>query len=763
MEYPSETRLNGILKDAFGFLDFRPGQLEIVQDICSGENVLAVMPTGGGKSLCYQLAAIASKFQTIIVSPLVALMDDQVSALAQNGIQASKIHSGQSRSQNAAEWQDFSAGRSKMLYLSPERLMQPKMLQALQKQNVGLFVIDEAHCITKWGADFRPEYEDLSKLQDHFPSARLAAFTATADETTRTDIVRKLTGGNCTVFVRGFDRPNLSLAVYPKLNFKSSLLNYLEEKRGQSGIVYCLSRRETDDVAAFLSGHGFNAMAYHAGKSSDSRYDAQNRFMTEEAVVMVATIAFGMGIDKPDIRFVVHASLPGSIEAFYQEIGRAGRDGLTAETVLFYGLQDVIKRQGMIFDGDAQDQFKVLEYKRLEKLVGYCETTSCRRKALLAHFDEDIEACGNCDNCLNPPEVEDFTEVAKLIIVGILETGQRFGIAHIIDVIRGSENKKVRNWSHDLLNCYGQASEYGKPVLQSLIRQLIAFGALKVSLARYGALEISDPGRRILDGKEKFWAKSRVLEKRGSTPKPKSTSMRPAEFDTDLLAALKQKRLEIARQRGVAAFVIFNDKTLIQMARDTPRTPDEFLAINGVGTKKLEQYYEQFSAIIFSHCSTNMGIEEAANQMTTEDVLPDAQAGHQYNHSPKGDYFKIEECASFTPLNGGISPDYTTNVEQIHRQRWKNQKNGRPVNNGIPFTAEEKDRLSTLLDEGKNISELSAYFQRTARSINIRLEEFGLVIKQKTNSHPPKRKSSRDDTEEQPRIKQLFRAFSLFK
>jgi len=362
----SEPELLASLKTTFGYDHFREGQLEIVETLLGGSDAFVVMPTGAGKSLCYQLPAILSERKTIVVSPLVALIDDQVAALRQNGVAASKIHSQQSYEENANQWRRFAGPGAQLLYMSPERLMQPRMLEELQHQSVGMFVVDEAHCISKWGAAFRPEYEALSQLKTLFPEAQIAAFTATADEATRQDIVRKLSNENCRVFVKGFDRPNLSLAVLPKEKLKERLVSLLEPKRGQSGIVYCLSRKDTDEMAAVLSAAGFSALAYHAGKDGEYRREAQNRFMTEDGLIMVATIAFGMGIDKPDIRFVVHASLPSSMEAFYQEIGRAGRVGEPAETIMFYSLQDLIKRQKMIFDGEGEAEFKQLEYKRLE-------------------------------------------------------------------------------------------------------------------------------------------------------------------------------------------------------------------------------------------------------------------------------------------------------------------------------------------------------------------------------------------------------------
>ena len=590
--------VHSILKDIFGYDNFRPGQDDIVRKIVDGHNVLAVMPTGAGKSLCYQIPAIFAEFKSVVISPLVALIDDQTSALRENGIQVSAIHSGQSREENIEQWRQFAGESAQILYLSPERLMQPRMIEALQKLNVGMFVVDEAHCISKWGADFRPDYEELSKIRDFFPKSIITAFTATADKATRTDIVDKLTKGDCSVFVRGFDRPNLSLTVLTKEASKAQIIGFLENRREESGIIYTLSRKEADDLAQFLCDKGFNAIAYHAGKTHDYRKGAQNRFMTEDAVVMVATIAFGMGIDKPDIRYVLHASLPASVEAFYQEIGRAGRDGATADTVLLYGVQDLIRRQRMIFESGGGDHHKLLEYKRLEALVGYCETASCRRLALLSYFDEVVSECGNCDNCISPPSVEDTTALAQSILTTILETGQFFGINHIIDVLRGSDNEKISSRSHQRVSTFGTATDSSKLALQSIIRQLAAQGAVRFNLEKYGALEVTITGQEILRGSRSFLAKKQLQTSISKKHEKSRYSESIAIKHPDLLASLKKLRLNIARDRKVPAFVIFSDKSLNEMANLMPTSRDEFLSINGVGKAKLEEFFEPFVNVI---------------------------------------------------------------------------------------------------------------------------------------------------------------------
>ena len=585
------------LKKYFGFSDFRPGQKEIVQALLANKNLLSVMPTGAGKSICYQLPAMLSDYKTIIVSPLVSLMDDQVASLKSQNILAEKIHSNCTFEENGAAWRSFSQGEAKILYVSPERLMTDRMVASLNGLGIGMFVIDEAHCISKWGAGFRPDYDDLSRLQYLFPEAVIAAFTATADEATRNDIVEKLTSGNASIFVRGFDRPNLSLAVLQKSNWKQRLLEFLHSKRRESGIIYCLSRKNTETVAAYLSENGFNALPYHAGQDATVRRNSQGRFMTEEGLIMVATIAFGMGIDKPDIRFVVHANLPSSMEAFYQEIGRAGRDGASAETIIFYGLDDLIKRRRMINQGEGDDQYKLREQKRLDTLVAYCEAATCRRKALLVYFDDVYVECGNCDNCLNPPTLIDGTELAQMALSVISTTGEYFGTVHIVNVVRGTLTEKVLQRRHNELSNFGVGKERPKEFWQALIRQLLAAGHISVDIQRYGALRISDTGRKILSGDTVFNYKN--INSKSLLPSGKSQKSLPKIIgvNEELLAKLKVKRLDIAREKRVPAFVIFSDRSLTEMAAKRPQSESQFLDINGVGPQKLKEYGKTLSLV----------------------------------------------------------------------------------------------------------------------------------------------------------------------
>ena len=588
------------LKQYFGFSDFRPGQKEIIQALLANKNLLSVMPTGAGKSICYQLPAMLSDYKTIIVSPLVSLMDDQVASLKSNKLPAEKIHSNCTFEEIGAAWRSFSQGEAKILYVSPERLMTDRMVASLNGLGIGMFVIDEAHCISKWGAGFRPDYNDLSRLQYLFPGAVIAAFTATADEATRNDIVEKLTSGNASIFVRGFDRPNLSLTVLQKTNWKQRLLEFLHSKRRESGIIYCLSRKNTETVAAYLSENGFNALPYHAGQDATVRRNSQARFMTEESLIMVATIAFGMGIDKPDIRFVVHANLPSSMEAFYQEIGRAGRDGASAETIIFYGLDDLIKRRRMINQGEGDDQYKLREQKRLDTLVAYCEAATCRRKALLVYFDDVYVECGNCDNCLNPPTLIDGTELAQMALSVISTTGEYFGTVHIVNVVRGTLTEKVLQRRHNELSNFGVGKERPKEFWQALIRQLLAAGHISVDIQRYGALRISDTGRKILSGDTVFNYKN--INSKSLLPSGKSQKSLPKIIgvNEELLAKLKVKRLDIAREKRVPAFVIFSDRSLTEMAAKRPQSESQFLDINGVGPQKLKEYGKTFLSLIMS-------------------------------------------------------------------------------------------------------------------------------------------------------------------
>ena len=594
-----------VLRKVFGFAEFRPGQRAVIEALLAGRDALAVMPTGSGKSLCFQIPALAMDGLTVVVSPLVALMQDQVTALRLAGVAADSINSGNSRDENVLAWRRAAAGKTRLLYMAPERLMTERMLAALARLPVRLFAIDEAHCISQWGPAFRPEYADLRRLRELFPGIPIVALTATADDVTRNDIAGQLFGGSVEQFVLGFDRPNIRLTVEMKRDWKRQLRGFVSRHEGESGIVYCLSRRKTEETATYLSADGIRALPYHAGMNSAERDACQNIFMTEPGVVIVATIAFGMGIDKADVRYVFHADLPGSIEAYYQEIGRAGRDGAPSEAHMLYGLEDIRMRRQFVENEDAGPERKRREHKRLDALLGYCEAPECRRVALLDYFGERIEACGNCDVCLNPSERLDGTEDAQKILSAAYRSGQRFGAAHLIDIILGKETEKVVRFGHHRFPTFGVGVSRGKNEWRSLIRQMVATGFLRLDVGGYGGLGITERGMALLRGKGVFLYREETVmvpaQAKGTKAQaPHRDRMeRPlSEKDAALLATLKALRLEIARERGVPAYVVFPDRSLIDMARRQPGTKAEFAEVNGVGAAKLEQFAEVFLATI---------------------------------------------------------------------------------------------------------------------------------------------------------------------
>jgi len=593
------TSPQDVLQSVFGFDSFRPGQADIVDHILAGTPTLCVMPTGAGKSLCYQVPALLLDGPAIVVSPLTALMDDQVAALRANGVAAAAIHSGRDRAANVEDWRRFQGGEIKLLYLSPERLMTGRMLDALETVGPALFVVDEAHCISKWGASFRPEYEQLAALKTRFPEARLAAFTATADAATREDIAAKLFAREGEIVVHGFDRPNLFLGVEPKSNGKAQLLDYLKDRRDVSGIVYCLSRKDTEKIADALVAEGYRALPYHAGLDAETRREHQEIFMAEQAVVMVATIAFGMGIDKPDIRYVAHLSMPGSMEAYYQEIGRAGRDGRPAEAMMFYGLSDARMRRQFI-DQDGEDEaHKRREHKRLDALLAYCEATRCRRLALLAYFGEtDGEPCGNCDVCVDPPTLVDATREAQMLMSAIVRTGQRFGAAHVIDVVRGADTEKIRERGHDGLPTWGVGKDRPKPFWQGLVRQCLAGGYLELDIEGYGALRLTPAGEAVLKGQATLEIREITLSKRDQRRQKVAALADDADVDSELLGGLKSLRKTLAAERNVPAYVVFSDATLIDMCRIRPENLDDMGLVKGVGPKKLTEYGEAFLSVL---------------------------------------------------------------------------------------------------------------------------------------------------------------------
>tara|TARA_Y100001958_G_C21248555_1_gene581480 strand:- start:10500 stop:12290 length:1791 start_codon:yes stop_codon:yes gene_type:complete len=589
-----------ILNDVFGYNSFRSGQEEIINSILDKKNILAVMPTGAGKSLCYQIPALIFSRGTIVVSPLVALMDDQILALKENGIAADRIHSHRSEELNKETLNNFKTGKIKILYLSPENLMSEKTLNELNNIDIAMFAIDEAHCISKWGVSFRPQYEELSRLSKIYPDSVIAGFTATADKDTREDIIHKLSNYNSKIFVQGFDRPNLSLAVEQKDDWKKQILIFLENKINESGIIYCLSRKQTEDVSEFLNKNNYRSIPYHAGQESNIRKNNQEIFMNENGIIMVATIAFGMGIDKSNIRFVAHLSLPSSIESYYQEIGRAGRDGNPAETLLLYGLNDLFQRRRFI-ESDGDDyQHKLRENKRLDSLLAYCETPICRKKALLSYFDEHVEDCHNCDNCFNPPKMVDGTKLAQMVLSAIYRSGQIFGTVHIINILLGNKTDKIIEKKHDKIKTFGIGNNYKKDFWQGFIRQLISSGHLIINIKKFGCLQITKSGLEILKDDKYFNYKEIVFKAAKTTKKNKNTKkvLNIDNNDLEILTSLKELRLNIAREKSIPAFVIFPDSSLIEMAKIKPQNLQEMIKINGVGPSKLKKYGTSFLEVI---------------------------------------------------------------------------------------------------------------------------------------------------------------------
>ncbi|TIP12924.1 DNA helicase RecQ [Mesorhizobium sp.] len=603
---PAQDPKRRVLKDVFGFDDFRPGQAPVMDALLAGRHVLAVMPTGAGKSLCYQVPALVMGGLTIVVSPLVALMQDQVAALRLAGVAADTINSSLDRDANVAAWRRVAAGQTRLLYLAPERLMTTRMLEALARLDIRLIAIDEAHCISQWGPAFRREYEELSRLRGIFPDAPIIALTATADEATRTDIAAQLFAGSVETLVLGFDRPNIKLGIEAKQDSKRQLLSFVQRHAGRSGIVYCLSRKKTEEMAAFLERNGVRALAYHAGMSKEAREANQNSFMTLSGVVMVATIAFGMGIDKPDVAYVFHTDLPGSLEAYYQEIGRAGRDGRAAEAHMLFGLGDIRMRRLFIEDEGAPAEHKRRAHGRLDTLIGYCETAQCRRQILLGYFGEHAAPCGNCDNCLDQTPRADGEAEAGVILAAVAQTGERFGAAHIVDVLRGHETEKVLARNHHRLASFGTGVAHKKDVWLSLIRQLVAGGFLMPDPGGHGGLAIAETGHALRRGEVPFQYRVEVRS-RASRAKLRSDQAGTEDLDTALLATLKAVRLRLARERQVPAFVIFSDRTLIDMAERCPRDLDAFAEVNGVGAAKLREFGEIFLGAIAAHQSAASG------------------------------------------------------------------------------------------------------------------------------------------------------------
>lgn len=587
-----------ILQHTFGYEAFRGQQRDIIDTLIEGGDALVIMPTGGGKSLCYQIPALARPGCGVVISPLIALMQDQVDALQAVGVRAGFLNSSLTLDKANEVERDLLNGDLDLLYVAPERLIQPRCLNLLQRASISLFAIDEAHCVSQWGHDFRSDYLQLSLLHEEFPEVPRVALTATADERTRREIAQRLDLTNARHFISGFDRPNIQYRIQLKDKPRQQLLEFLrDEQDGHAGVVYCLSRKKVEATAEWLSGEGFNALPYHAGLPAELRQHHQQRFLREDGVIMVATIAFGMGIDKPDVRFVAHLDLPKSVEAYYQETGRAGRDGEPATALLLYGLEDVVKLGQMAATSEGNEQFKRAERQRLDAMLGLCEITSCRRQTLLHYFGEtDSPVCGNCDTCLQPPVTWDGTDAARRLLSCVYRTGQRFGATHVVDVLRGSQNEKVQQFGHDQLSTYGIGRDMSANDWRAVIRQLVARGYLQVDAEGFGSLLLTEKCRPLLREEESI--QLRKTPARISTPARRTGAVEIDERDMPLWNALRACRKRLAEEQGVPPYVVFHDATLREMLRIRPVTERTFLQISGVGDSKLERFGEDFLEVI---------------------------------------------------------------------------------------------------------------------------------------------------------------------
>ncbi|MEN1930033.1 DNA helicase RecQ [Luteimonas sp. MJ250] len=598
-----------ILRETFGHEAFRGEQAAIIEHVAGGGDALVLMPTGGGKSLCYQVPALLREGTAIVVSPLIALMQDQVEALRQLGVNAAFLNSTLDAAEAAAIERQLREGTLDLLYVAPERLLTPRFMSLLDASRIGLFAIDEAHCVSQWGHDFRREYRELTVLHERWPQVPRIALTATADPPTQREIAERLQLEGARRFTSSFDRPNIRYTVVNKDNANRQLQDFIGGHAGEAGIVYCLSRNKVEKTAAMLVEAGVDALPYHAGLDASVRAANQRRFLLEDGVVVVATIAFGMGIDKPDVRFVAHMDLPKSIEGYYQETGRAGRDGDPAEAWMCHGLGDVVLLRQMIDQSESGEDRKRLEHRKLDALVGYCESTRCRRQVLLACFGEDYaakgpgEPCGNCDNCLSPPETWDATVAAQKALSCVYRTGQRFGAAHLIDVLRGSESERVRQFGHDALSTYGIGTDLDARAWRGVFRQLVAAGLLEVDTEGYGGLRLTADSREVLQGRrEVLLRKEAPRPARGRGRDGEARAARPvvevARADQPLFESLRAMRTRLAQEQAVPPYVIFHDATLREIARLRPRTPGDLALIGGIGAGKIERYGDEVLDVV---------------------------------------------------------------------------------------------------------------------------------------------------------------------
>jgi ATP-dependent DNA helicase RecQ len=666
-----------ILKTVYGYDTFRGRQQEVIEHVIAGNHAFVLMPTGGGKSLCYQIPALALTGIGLVVSPLIALMEDQIAALRQAGVKAAALNSRLWGAERDLLWRDVEQGELDILYMAPETLLKPETLDRLKAARLSLIAIDEAHCVSQWGHDFRPEYRALDCLADLFPDVPRMALTATADAPTRAEIVEHLRIGTENGFISGFDRPNIRYGAAGKTGTMQQVLRFLKSRRGESGIVYCLSKRKTDQFAAALRDHGFTALPYHAGMEMKEREENQRRFQHEQGVIMVATIAFGMGIDKPDVRFVLHVDMPSSIEAYYQETGRAGRDGLPAEALMIYGAEDIALRRRFIGESEAPEARKRMEHRKLDALLGFAESSQCRRQVLLRYFGDDCRPCGNCDVCLDPPETFDGSIAAQKLLSCMYRTGERFGQAHVISVLLGEHDERMRHLGHDKLSTFGIGKEHDRNAWRSIVRQLVALGLISVDVAGHGGLFISPEGRQFL--REKPPLKLRVFKTAREERKARRSAGEAAPADRALFEKLRAKRLELANAQRVPPYVIFHDKTLVEMAARHPRSVAELGAISGVGEAKLARYGEAFLEIIRGH-GPRAGERSRADEAPPSSALPLA------THEERLETIKHDHPRAY--------------------ERW---------------TQEEDAELLSLHAAGAPFSQLVAHFQRQPSAVRSRL------------------------------------------
>lgn len=664
-----------ILKTVYGYDAFRGQQREIIEHVIAGNSAFVLMPTGGGKSLCYQIPALVRTGIGLVVSPLIALMEDQVAALRLAGVKAAALNSRVWGAEKDLLWRDIERGELDLLYMAPETLL--KSLDRLKRARLSLVAIDEAHCVSQWGHDFRPEYRALDCLPEIFPDLPRIALTATADAPTRREIVEHLKISVEDSFVSGFDRPNIRYGAAEKTSTTQQMLQFLEPRRGESGIVYCLSKRKTESVAVTLNGHGHAALPYHAGMEMTARETNQRRFQHEQGLIMVATVAFGMGIDKPDVRFVLHVDMPASIEAYYQETGRSGRDGLPAEVLLLYGAEDIALRRRFIDGSEAPEARKRMEHTKLDALLGFAESCQCRRQVLLRYFGDDCPPCGNCDVCLDPPEIFDGSVAAQKLLSCIYRTGERFGQVHVISVLLGEPDERIERLGHDTLSTFGIGKEHDRNAWRSIVRQLVAHRLIDVDVMGHGGLSISPEGRLFL--REKPALSLRVVKKAKSERKAARGQAREAIplSDRALFETLRAKRLELAKAANVPPYVIFHDKTLADMAARYPQSVPELAAIPGVGEAKLARYGDAFLEVIKGH-----GIRRS------DDIRPDEM-----------------------PPPFGVPSPSDERLQAIKQQHPAYEK----------WTPEEDEELLSLHAAATPLSRLAIHFQRQSSAVRSRL------------------------------------------